>query len=425
VRDLLLGRRPTDLDLLAKDPEKAAQEAAFRLSGRLFPLDEERRLYRVVTPRRLTLDFAPLEDLEEDLLSRDFRLNALALSGRLVLGPFGAREDLKGRRLEPVREENLYQDHLRSLRGVRLSTTLGLGLGPGARAALARHARHLQAHPEDRPAPERVGSELERLLLSPRAAHGFLLMDRLGLLEVYLPELARTRGVPQLGRHFLDVLDHSLSVLFHLLWLYPQAPLALRLAALLHDLGKATTGVWDEEKGRYRFLGHEKESARLAEVLLLRLRFPKKVVERVKALVLAHMHAPPSTPRGLRRFFLRRSDLLPDLLYLQAADRLARLEGEREAWALLELAEAFRTAPPPSRPLLSGEEVMALLGLSPGPEVGRALRRLLLAQAEGRVTSKEEARAFLIPPHPGLRQDGGPGKALPKPSDETPDAKKL
>jgi len=394
VRDLLLGRRPLDLDLLAKDPERSAQEAALHLSGQAFPLDEERRLYRVVA-RGLTLDFAPLEDLEKDLLSRDFRLNALALVGNLVLGPLGAAEDLRKRRLEPVREENLYQDALRSLRGVRLAVTLSLGLGPNARGMLLKHAQHLQAHPEAHPAPERVQAELEKILLSSRAAYGFWLLKRLGLLQVYLPELAETQGVKQLGRHFLGVFDHSLSVLFHLLWLYPRAPLALRLAALFHDLGKALTQTWDAAQARYRFPGHEREGARLAETLLVRLRFPKKVVERTKALILAHMHPFPPTPRAKQRFFLKHQDLLPDLLYLQAADRLARQKGEAEAWALQGLIQEFHAKPPPRKPLLSGEEVMALLGLPPGPAVGRALRQLLLAQAEGRVKDKEEAMDFL------------------------------
>ncbi|MGQ9510311.1 MAG: HD domain-containing protein [Thermaceae bacterium] len=390
VRDLLLGRRPLDLDFLAEDPEGIAQKTAQELGGRAFPLSEERGQYRVAV-QGMTLDFAPLpKRLEEDLLGRDFRINALVLVKGIALGLPKVEEDLEKRRLEPVREENLYQDSLRSLRGVRLSVTLGLGLGKEARAALARHAVHLLAHPEEKPAPERVESELTRILLSPRAAYGVWLMERLGLLEVYLEELAETRGIDRLGRHFLDVFHHSLSVLFHLTWLYPKAPLELRLAALLHDVGKAKTQAWDEGKKRYR-----RESAKLAEALLLRLRFPKRTVKRVTTLILAHMHPLPQTPRLERRFFLRYKDLLPDLLYLQAADRFGRKEGEAEGWAFLELAKRFLQEPPPRKPLLSGEEVMALLSLHPGPEVGRVLNGLLLAQAEGRVKNREDALAFL------------------------------
>ena len=187
VRDLLLGRRPTDLDYAALDPEKAAEEAKRRLGGSLFPLDPKRGHYRLVVGER-TLDFTPLEGrLEEDLLRRDYRVNALLWKGGAVFGLKGVEEDLRRRLLVPVREENLYQDHLRSLRGVRLAATLGFGLPRRTREALGRHARFLQAHPEALPARERVKEELARLLLSPRAAFGLRLLERVGLLGVHLP----------------------------------------------------------------------------------------------------------------------------------------------------------------------------------------------------------------------------------------------
>jgi len=120
------------------------------------------------------------------------------------------------------------------------------------------------------------------------------------------------------------------------------------------------------------------------------------VVERAAGLVRRHMDRLPEERKALRRFFLRRQDLLPDLVYLMAADRLATRGVEREAWEVLGRYEEVLKDPLPQRPLLSGEEVMALLGLQEGPEVGRALKALLEAQAEGRVGTKEEARAFLL-----------------------------
>jgi len=123
---------------------------------------------------------------------------------------------------------------------------------------------------------------------------------------------------------------------------------------------------------------------------------PKEVVERAAGLVRRHMDRLPEERKALRRFFLRRQDLLPDLVYLMAADRLATRGVEREAWEVLGRYEEVLKDPLPQRPLLSGEEVMALLGLQEGPEVGRALKALLEAQAEGRVGTKEEARAFLL-----------------------------
>lgn len=147
-----------------------------------------------------TLDFIPLEGSpEEDLLRRDYRMNALLWRRGAVFGLRGVEEDLRRRVLVPVREENLYQDHLRSLRGVRLAASLGLGLPQESRRALARHARFLQAHPEALPARERVKEELLGLLLSPRAAFGLRLLQRVGLLGVYLPELALLVGLEQGG----------------------------------------------------------------------------------------------------------------------------------------------------------------------------------------------------------------------------------
>jgi len=396
VRDLLLGRRPLDLDFAAENPLEAAEEAQARLGGTLFPLDEERRQYRLALGP-MTLDFAPLEGtLEQDLQRRDFRLNALLWKEGRVFGLPGAEEDLRRRLLVPVREENLYADHLRSLRAVRLAASLGLGLPGETRRALSRHARFLQAHPEALPARERVREELAKLLLSPKAAWGLHLLERTGLLDVYLPELRPLVGLAQGGVHHLDGWRHTLSVLFHLAWLWPEAPLAARLAALYHDVGKPLTRRYDPEVGRYRFLGHAEVGAEVAGASLLWLRFPKEVAEGTKALVRRHMDRPPEGQKALRRFYFRRKDLLPALPYLMAADRLGARGVEGEAWEVLRSFQEATREPLPERPFLSGEEVMALLGLRPGPEVGRALAFLLEAQAEGRVRSPEEAKALLL-----------------------------
>ncbi|WP_368778628.1 hypothetical protein, partial [Atlantibacter hermannii] len=108
---------------------------------------------------------------------------------------------------------------------MRLAASLGLGLPGETRNALSHHARFLQAHLEALPARERVKEELSRLLLSPRAAWGFHLLERTGLLDVYLPELRLLVGLKQGGVHHLDGWQHTISVLFHLAWLWPEAPL--------------------------------------------------------------------------------------------------------------------------------------------------------------------------------------------------------
>ncbi len=395
MRDLLLGKPPKDLDFLAPDPLGAAEEAQEALGGTLFPLDPERGHFRVVA-RGLTLDFTPLEGpLEAELGRRDYRLNALVYLRGAFLGLGGAERDLRERVLRPVAPENLRQDPLRGLRGVRLAAELGLGLPGETREALRGVARHLEAHPEALPAGERVGEELRRLLLSPKAAWGLGVLERTGLLKAFLPELRFLPGLEQGGVHHLEAFRHTLSVLFHLQWLWPEAPLEARLAALFHDVGKPAVQRFDQKKGRYRFFGHAEVGAGIAKAALTWLRFPKGVVRKVEALVRHHMDPLPPGAKA-RGFLFQRQDLLPHLLYLMAADRLGARGVEGEAWGVLGLLDLLEEAPPPRKPLLSGEEVMALLGLPPGPKVGEALRALLEAQAEGRVGSPEEARAFLL-----------------------------
>ncbi len=131
--------------------------------------------------------------------------------------------------------------------------------------------------------------------------------------------------------HHLPAWEHTLSVVFHLLWLWPEAPLEARLAALYHDAGKPLTRRFDPEVGRFRFLGHAEVGAEMAKAALSWLRFPTEAVERVQALVRRHMDRLPEGKRALRRFLLKRQDLLPHLVYLMAADRLATRGVEAEA----------------------------------------------------------------------------------------------
>ena len=401
VRDLWLGRHPADFDFVVPDPRLEAAHAARVLGGRAFPLDEARGHWRVVK-EGLTLDYAPLPPggLVEDLLRRDFTVNALAANQRgLVLGPRLARHDLAHGWLRAVRRQNLWDDPLRSLRAVRLAYTLGFKLE-------ARTARWVRAHAEAlrfgaRPAWERVRDELEKLLASPRAANGFLELQRQGLLAAYLPELAAGVGVVQGGYHHLEVFRHQLEVLAQLVRIHPEADPALRWAALLHDVAKPLVRQWDPQRGYYRFFGHAEVGAGVAREVLKRLREPTALVRRVYRLVRHHMHLPPKHRRGLLRWVHKHRVLLPDLLYLQIADReatrgpRANPEETAQLWAALETVREILERHPLEPPLLSGREVMAILGIPPGPEVGRLLRALAEAQAVGDVRTPEEARAFI------------------------------
>ncbi|MGI8747768.1 MAG: HD domain-containing protein [Deinococcus sp.] len=409
VRDLLRGVAPGDWDWAAPDPRAAAEETAARLGvpvlgGSVFALDEERGYYRVTGPAPAGTageqhDFVPLPpDLEGELRRRDFTVNALALhqDGRLI-DPSGGLGDLRGRRLRMVSEANLGADPLRLLRAGRLSLTLGFRLERGTEEAV----RRLAACGLPLPAPERVRGELEAVLLHPEAARGVLLLQELGLLKLSLPELLEGWGMAHGGFHHLDVFHHGVEALHQRLARFPDAPLELRWATLLHDVGKPRAR--SEDEGRVHFYGHDRLGASLARAMLTRLRCPGIQVERVSALVAAHMLPLPASEREARRFVHRRRALLPDLLALMLADREAARgpqsgEGSRQRYrqGMDRVLAALEGQPGPVPPLLGGEEVMGLLGLTPGPRVGAALRALAEARALGDLRTADEARAWLL-----------------------------
>ncbi len=402
VRDTLLGRKTNDLDWVVPNPERSAKEAGDALGGSAFVLDEARGHWRVVAGGE-TRDYAPLVgDIEENLEARDFTVNALALdlAGDLI-DPTGGREDLRAQTLRMVSRENLYSDPLRPLRGVRFTATLGFALEGETLAAIRRHAAAQLTGGEPLPAWERVGEELNQLMSSARAARGVKLLHELGLMNVYLPELADAEGTEQGSLHHLDVLDHSIEALNQLLNGFPDADLALRWGTLLHDIGKPPTRDYDEFRNRMTFYAHDKVGSDIAKRMLRRLRQPGELAERVGALVRYHMLPLPKNQKEARRFVHRRRELLPDLLKLMIADR----EAARGRRASAAGRQAYRLAlgrvleilaePAPDRPLLDGRDVMALLGLEPGPRVGEAVRLVQEAEAVGDVRNRDEAEEVL------------------------------
>ncbi len=401
ARDLLRGAVPKDLDWLTPDPEGVARDLAARVGGSAFPLDAARGHWRVVAAGGVQHDFVPLHgSLEADLARRDFTVNALAVGpDGLVTDPLGGLRDLRARQLRMLSEANLREDPLRLLRAARLSVTLGFRIERDTEAAVRRLA-HAGL---PLPAWERVRDELNALMLHANAARGVLRLEHLGLLALYLPELREGIGVHQGGFHHLDVFHHGVEALHQLLARFPDADLTLRWATLLHDLGKPRTAMPDEDgRGYTRFYGHDKVGAEMARGLLRRLREPEALVERAAALISAHMVPLPAGEREARRFAHRRRALLPDLLRLMLADREAGRGPQSSAagrlayqQAISRVLEALEEQPRAPEPLLRGEDVMALLGVPPGPLVGEALHGVAEARALGDLGTPDEARAWV------------------------------
>jgi poly(A) polymerase len=434
VRDALLGRPVTDLDLTVRGDSRAvARRLADVAGGPLFPLSEAFGAWRAMDPGRAwTCDVTEMhgEGIDADLARRDFSVNAIAvpLDGGEPHDPQGGIPDLESRVLRvlggPDVEHSAYADDpLRPLRLARFATELDLHPTPGTRH-LTREAAPLVAGA----AAERVFAELRLIVTAERVIDGLELCDELGLTEVVLPELHALRGVEQSHFHHLDVYEHTLEVLrCHLaIERDPQAVFgdlaepvdalmrepfadelsgwqALRFAALLHDSGKpATRDVRPD--GRVTFIGHDKAGADLIRSLCRRLKTSEKLRELLAGVTRHHLvlgflvHERPLSRELVYRYLERCQPVEVEVTLLTCADRLATRgkNAENAIKVHLELArelmaEALRWRSRPPEAPLRGGELAEELGIEPGPELGQLLARLREASFTGEARTREEA----------------------------------
>ena len=403
VRDVLLGRAPTDYDLTTSAmPEET--EAVF--AGE--KLIETGLQHGTVT---VVLDGVPLEmttyrvdggytdarhpdgvtftrSLREDAARRDFTINAMAYApGEGIQDFFGGQEDLSAGVIRAVGEpeRRFQEDALRILRAIRFASVLGFALDPETDAAARRNAQLLT-----KISAERVFAELGKLLCGPGA--GKILLAYSDILGVVIPELTPMVGFEQHNiHHCYDVYTHTAVAVDHV-----PPDLKIRLAALFHDIGKPATFSMGED-GQGHFYGHPKVSAQLAEEILVRLRAPKRLREAVVRLVEVHDWPLSAEPRLLRR---RLHQLGEEgffaLLALQRGDARAcslsdctREDGRNE---VEDAAKAILAAKPclTVRDLaVNGRDVMALGYCGSG--VGAALRGLLERVIAGELPNEKNA----------------------------------
>ncbi|MEE9278168.1 MAG: HD domain-containing protein, partial [Dehalococcoidia bacterium] len=449
---VLLGRAVAEVDVVVADEAEAfAAAAAAALETHAVKLDERIGVYRLPLADGHIDIVARVGDLADDLARRDFTINALAYAlSRLppagldaldrdrVVDQHDGLRDLQNGLVRMTGPTVLRDDPVRALRAIRFVTELGFQLDAETREAMGQIAAQLGGV-----AAERVEGELSRVFSAERASAGVELMDASGLLSVCFPELDAGRGIEQRPHHQYDVFGHQLAALRWIDNLLCSAPpadepaaslwsglwrahdwrhsrwgdvrehlqrnsMALRLAVLLHDIGKpATRSI--EEDGRTRFFGHSGLGATMARDALKRWRFPSAVIERVALLIDQHLRpgqiaspGEPPTVRALHRFQRAVGDATPDLCWLFLADSLATAGAGRlgPRWgAYVAHVHRIVTWEPPEEArrlqrLVDGRAVMAAAGIGPGPLVGRILRAVEEAAATGEVASQAEALAL-------------------------------
>jgi poly(A) polymerase len=421
VRDALLGRVSPDLDFATDArPDRVLEVVAGwaeqtwetgREFGTIGVAKSGWRL-EVTTYRAEAYDAASRKpdvrfgsSLEDDLARRDFTINAMAVSvpGHVFVDPYGGVRDLAaGRLATPGRPEDSFgDDPLRMLRAARFTAQLGVTPAPELLSAMAAMASRLAIV-----SVERVRDELVKLLLAPDPVRGLELLVDSGLAALVLPELPALRLERDAIHQHKDVYLHTLAVLQRAIDAeVGGADLVLRLAALLHDIGKPRTRAVGP--GGVTFHHHEMVGMKMARARLHALRFPKQVVDDVARLVELHLRfhgygAGEWTDSAVRRYVRDAGHLLGRLHTLTRSDcttrnprkaaALARTYDSLEA-RIAELAQ--REELERVRPDLDGNAIMEVLGLPPGPMVGQAYRYLLELRLEHGPMSRGDAEEAL------------------------------
>ena len=353
VRDAILGRPITDVDLVTpNDPRAVARAVSSAVGGPAFPLSEEFGAWRVIADPGFVCDVSPLQggSIEDDLAKRDFSANAMAmrLDTPEVLDPHGGAADLDSGILRVLGEQSYRDDVLRPLRLVRIATELSLTPDEETERLTSAYASHV---PET--SPERIWAELRRLVTADRVLDGLALADRLGVTAAVLPELDSLRGVEQSHFHHLDVHGHTLEVLREQLALERgldavfgsvaqplravlDEPLAdeltrmqaLRFAALVHDMAKPETRR-ELPDGRVSFIGHDSVGEGRVIALCRRLRTSERLASFLGGVTRHHLalgflvHERPLDRRAVYRYLRTCDPVEIEVTVLSCADRRA------------------------------------------------------------------------------------------------------
>lgn len=456
VRDRLLGLQVNDLDfVVANNSLSLAKKVQRRLGAVGYTLDDERQTARLILdqgkPTELILDFVSFtgSNLMEDLLSRDFTINTLAIDLRQpdeLVDLLGGERDLREKCLRAASARSMALDPLRVLRGVRLSLAYHLTIDSETTQLMRNSIANLKSI-----SGERLRDEIFKIFEQDDLGKAFLQLDNLGLIDQLFPELSVLKQVPAFPPHVHDIWTHTLQVIFYLkaLWDYfrtgklPGANAFLRkasealnpyalslkelfsnpvqgnrsrwslllLAALYHDAGKPPAQTIDSQ-GKTRFFGHERLSAELVLRRAQELMLGRDEVDYLQRVVANHMRlhffskeGAELTDRACYRYFRDLGEAGVDVALLSLADLVAAYEDtldsgkwERELNAALLLLNAWfsrREKVIAPTLLLNGDDLQREFGLEPGALIGKLLAELREAQAAGEIYSRPDAVKFV------------------------------
>jgi len=432
VRDYLLGRSATDIDLICRDAKETAALLASGRDAAVVPFEKksDEPCYRVVDRRDKDnfLDISPVRgsSVADDLAMRDFTVNAMAIridcTGKpgAVIDPLNGRVDLEKRLIRLTGAEAVISDPLRILRAVRFAAELGFVIEKNTLAAMRENVALLAEV-----SAERIMSELFKIFNTDNSSEFTRLMDSAGILEIIIPEIQPMKGCLQNDYHHLTVWEHSLlvfenseKIIARLKDNFGQATeqvadnlkkgnrlSVMKMAALLHDIGKPSTRQIDPDSGKIIFYGHDQAGSEIIAEITRRLKMSKQDREYLKTLVGEHMHILSLSGTDVRsktrlKWFRKLKDDIIPLLIIEMADIMSTCgplsekskRDELIQWSKKMVCSYYGEIKTiiERKALISGRDLIAQ-GMEPGPAMGQVLKQIREALDEGLIKNRDEA----------------------------------
>ncbi len=431
VRDILMDKDSHDRDLIIIEDELEifAKDLADKINAYFIELDAVNNIYRLVLEDKINyIDIAkPIEnDFEKDIKRRDLTINAIAydINKEQFIDIVGGINDIKNKKIKGISPQNFEDDPLRLLRIFRFYANTGFDLDKSLIKIVKENYKDI-----NKPAKERITAEILKLFEGKYASDALLKMDECNLLEEIFPIYKEVKKIPSNSHHHLDLFHHLAETVKQLQTLYENSEeeikkyldlekgfgvktiAFLKMAGFLHDIGKPSCWTIEEETGRHRFIKHDEIGSKLVVPILKNLKFSKKQIEYIKKLIKFHiypssmMSAPDVTDKAYMKFYRKMDDCVIDVIFLAEADRLSA-RGEKVtqemvdrnisnlSWLLSNYLKMKDNIKPIDK-FLDGTDIMEILGISQGPELGKIINALKEAQISGDVNTKQEAIDFV------------------------------
>ena len=434
VRDFILDFPINDYDFAVENnTREISYEFSKMISGKFIELDDKHNIYRIAK-NGVEYDFTEFKgkNITEDLLKRDFSINALAISHNdfsylndiseksrkirkeILLDPANGKYDIKNSIIRALNSKIFVKDPIRLLRAIRFKAELGFNIEKNTEKMIIKNKKLI-----NKSASERVHDELIKIFSSEKSFELIKYMeDKLGLFSEIFPEIDKLKITGKCRYHNEDVWVHSLDMLKlfeefskkNKISYFPdgnEIPL-MKFAILFHDYGKIFSKT--KENGVVHYYGHEKIGSEKAGKILLDLKFSKNEIKYIKTLVRYHMQPlyfytdKKVSNKAIYNFFKKVGDLAPDIIFISALDvgSTRRLNGQVNKaisyWEYINtlLNKYYNMQSKLIEPLLNGKEIMEILDIKEGPKIGNIIEKLKEAQALGKVEEKDEAIKFII-----------------------------